>query len=95
MIERLLIKIKLYFQVRQCFRLAKLPCIKPIENAMPMVCRYGSVYEPEYLDMLKPNIPEYEAVNVQIKGYDFAILESFQKFVHSIADNMDIEVSDG
>lgn len=62
---------------------------------MPAVCHYGSVYEPEYLDMLKPDVPEYEEVNVQMKGYDFAILESFQKFVHNIANNMDIEVSDG
>lgn len=62
---------------------------------MPTVCHYGSVYEPDYLDMLKPDIPEYDEVNVQIKGYDFAVLESFQKFVHTIAENMNIEVSDG
>jgi large subunit ribosomal protein L48 len=47
------------------------------------------------LDSLKPDIPEYEEINVQIKGYDFAVLESFQKFVHTTAENMNIEVSDG
>lgn len=63
---------------------------------MPTVFRhYSSVYEPEYLDNLKPDIPEYEQINVQIKGYDFAVLESFQKFVHVTAENMNIEVSDG
>lgn len=45
--------------------------------------------------MLKPEIPEYEEVNVQMRSYDFAILESFQKCVHTIAENMDLEVSDG
>lgn len=62
---------------------------------IPNVRSYASVYEPSYLDMLQPEIPEYEELNVQIKGYDFAILESFQKFVHTIAENMDLEVSDG
>ncbi|XP_050541082.1 uncharacterized protein LOC126905441 [Daktulosphaira vitifoliae] len=55
----------------------------------------SSIYEPDYLDRLKPDIPEYEEINVQIKGYDFAVLESFQKFVHATAENMDIEVSNG
>lgn len=71
------------------------PYLKSPNTSTLAVCHYGSVYEPEYLDMLKPNVPEYEKINVQMKGYDFAILESFQKFVHSIANNMDIEVSDG
>lgn len=62
---------------------------------MQTVRHFGSVYEPDYLDMLKPDIPEYDEVNVQIKGYDFAVLESFQKFVHTTAENMNIEVSDG
>lgn len=62
---------------------------------MPTICHYSNVYEPDYLDLLKPNIPEFKEVNVQMKGYDFAVLESFQKLVHSIADNMDIEISDG
>ncbi|XP_046388193.1 uncharacterized protein LOC124157498 isoform X2 [Ischnura elegans] len=36
-------------------------------------------YEPEYL---------------QIKGYDFPVLESFQGFIHRTAENMGIEVED-
>lgn len=62
---------------------------------MIAIRNFGSIYEPEYLDMLKPDIPEYEQVNVQMKGYDFAILESFQKFVHMTAENLDIEISNG
>lgn len=62
---------------------------------MPAVSNFCSIYEPDYLDMLQPDIPEYEELNVQMKGYDFAVLESFQKFVHMTAENMDLEVSDG
>lgn len=78
--------------MRQCLKLARLPAVK---TCAPNVCNYGSVYEPDYLDMLQPDVPEYEEVNVQMKGYDFAVLESFQTFVHNIAENMDIDVSDG
>ncbi|NP_001153816.1 mitochondrial ribosomal protein L48 [Acyrthosiphon pisum] len=80
---------------QQCFKMAKLQSFKSAKVCVPSVRCYGSIYEPEYLDLLKPDIPEYEEVNIQIKGYDFAILESFQKLVHTIAENMDLEVSDG
>ncbi|XP_067624871.1 large ribosomal subunit protein mL48 [Eurosta solidaginis] len=53
-----------------------------------------SVYEPDYLDSLKPKYPQYTCLNVQIKGYDFPILESYQRYVHSIAEYLGIDVSD-
>lgn len=82
--------------MQQFMKLAKLPStFKSIKMHIPTVRPYGSVYEPDYLDMLQPEIPEYEELNVQMKGYDFAVLESFQKFVHTVAENMDLEVSDG
>lgn len=62
---------------------------------MPTVCQFSNIYEPDYLDLLKPDIPEYDEINVQMKGYDFAVLESFQKCVHTIAENMELEVTDG
>jgi len=75
--------------------MARLQSFKSVKACVPIVRCFGSIYEPEYLDMLKPDIPEYEEINIQIKGYDFAILESFQKFVHTVAENMSLEVSDG
>jgi large subunit ribosomal protein L48 len=75
--------------------MTRLQQVKPVKICLPSVSHYGSIYEPEYLDMLKPDIPEYEKINVQIKGFDFAVLESYQKCVHTFAENMDIEVSDG
>ncbi|XP_022235533.1 uncharacterized protein LOC106475790 isoform X1 [Limulus polyphemus] len=56
--------------------------------------RKSSSYEPEYLELLKPSVPLYEVLNVQVKGHDFAVLEQFAKYVHNIALKMDIEVED-
>ncbi|XP_050422195.1 uncharacterized protein LOC126834369 [Adelges cooleyi] len=81
--------------VRSLMKLTRVATVEPKSNIMIGVRHLGSIYEPEYLDSLEPDIPEYEELNVQIKGYDFAVLESFQKFVHTAAENMDIEVSDG
>ncbi|KAK9507120.1 hypothetical protein O3M35_008928 [Rhynocoris fuscipes] len=55
----------------------------------------NNFYDPPYLEHMKPKIPLLQPMNVQIKGYDFALVESFQKLVHRIAKVMDIEVSDG
>ncbi|KAF4524891.1 hypothetical protein B566_EDAN015547 [Ephemera danica] len=43
----------------------------------------------------KSQIPLYEVLNIQIKGYDYAILESHQKFVHMITTSMGLDVEDG
>lgn len=46
------------------------------------------------LQTMKPKIPLYDILNIQMRGYDYAILESYQKLVHRIATNMDINVDD-
>ena len=38
--------------------------------------------------------PFYPPTNIQIRGYDFAILESYQRYVHKLCDNMGIEVTE-
>nr|CAD7570476.1 unnamed protein product [Timema californicum] len=57
------------------------------------VRQYG-IYEPDYLEKLKPNIPIYDTLNVQIKGYDYPVIEHYQKFVHHVAESMGIDVED-
>ncbi|KAL1463544.1 hypothetical protein WDU94_015285 [Cyamophila willieti] len=52
-------------------------------------------FEPEYLDHLSPEIPLYDQVNVQLKGYDYPLLESYQKYVHKIAASLDIDSGEG
>ncbi|XP_030749832.1 uncharacterized protein LOC115877703 [Sitophilus oryzae] len=54
----------------------------------------NSLYEPDYLDALKPKIPLYEALNIQVRGYDYPVLENYQKYLHNIINNMDINVED-
>lgn len=65
-------------------------------------CSYGSfgskeggrIYEPPYLDAMKPEFPTYDVINVKITGYDFPILESYQRFVHRIAEALQLDVSE-
>jgi len=54
----------------------------------------GKTFEPDYLDSAGPVIPVYPPLNVQVKGYDFDILESFQSLVHNAAENMGVDVDE-
>merc|ERR1719471_1934722 len=53
----------------------------------------NKVFEPDYLDSAGLVPPTYPPINIQIKGYNFDVLESFQSFVHNMAENMGIDVS--
>jgi large subunit ribosomal protein L48 len=44
---------------------------------------------------LKPAIPEYGLLNVQIRGYDFPVVEAFGRYVHRLAENFNVTVTDG
>ncbi|XP_017784361.1 PREDICTED: uncharacterized protein LOC108568025 [Nicrophorus vespilloides] len=61
-------------------------------------CRLSSttnnIYEPDYLHLLKSKVPLYDTINIQMRGHDYAILENYQKLVHNMAKNMDIDVED-
>jgi len=52
------------------------------------------VFEPDYLDAAGLVPPTYPAINIQMKGYNFEVLESFQSFVHNMAENIGIDVSE-
>lgn len=43
---------------------------------------------------MKPKVPVYEYLNFQIQGYDFAILEKYQSFLHYTANSMSLDVED-
>ncbi|KAL2725154.1 hypothetical protein V1478_007827 [Vespula squamosa] len=58
-------------------------------------CRHYSLYEPDYLEMLKPEVPIYSMLNVQITGYSYPVLENYQSLIHKIAKVMDIDVDNG
>jgi len=50
-------------------------------------------FEPDYLDTEGLKIPMYPPLNIQLKGYNFDVLEQFQSWVHRIAENMGLDVS--
>ncbi|KAH8269321.1 hypothetical protein KR018_003661, partial [Drosophila ironensis] len=54
----------------------------------------GGVYEPDYLESLKPKFPQYESLSVQIRGFDYPQLESYQRFLHGLAEYLALDVSD-
>ncbi|KAG5889273.1 hypothetical protein JTB14_007035 [Gonioctena quinquepunctata] len=54
----------------------------------------GGLYEPTYLEAMKSKVPLYDTINIQLRGYDFPILENYQKFIHNILKNMEINVED-
>jgi len=49
-------------------------------------------FEPDYLDSAGPVIPTYPPLNIQMKAYNFDILESFQSYVHNLAENLGVDV---
>lgn len=49
-----------------------------------------SVWEPEGLD-LPPEIPEYDTLNISMRGYDYVTLESFAKFAHNFVKFMGVD----
>lgn len=54
----------------------------------------GRIYEPPYLDAMKPEFPTYDVINVKITGYDYPVLESYQRFVHKAAKFLELDVSE-
>lgn len=43
---------------------------------------------------MKSKIPLYDTLNIQLRGYDYPVLESYQKFLHNLIKNMDISFED-
>lgn len=33
-------------------------------------------------------------LNIQIKSYDYPVLESYQKFIHKLADTVQVDIDD-
>lgn len=48
-----------------------------------------------HLQLLKPKFPTYPLVNFQIRGYDFPVVEKYQRFLHNMAESMDMDVVEG
>lgn len=56
--------------------------------------RFYSIYEPPYLKKKEFEIPIYPVLNIQIKGYKYSLLESYQSFIHKIVKVFNITIDD-
>jgi len=52
------------------------------------------IHEPKYLELLKPRIPFYDFVNIQVKGYDYVVLEEYVKFIQKTAKHLKLNMHD-
>ncbi|KAL4702279.1 hypothetical protein ACJJTC_018593 [Scirpophaga incertulas] len=61
----------------------------------PHITRFKSdLYEPDYLISMEPDEPVYDCLNLQLKGYDFTLLEACQSQIHRYAEVMGIQVDE-
>lgn len=44
---------------------------------------------------MKSKIPLHNDLNIQLKGYDYPVLENYQKFVHKLLKSFEINVEEG
>ncbi|XP_014356798.2 uncharacterized protein LOC106709492 [Papilio machaon] len=54
----------------------------------------ADLYEPDYLISMEPDEPVYDCLNLQLKSYDFAVLEACQAEIHRVADIMGVQVDE-
>ncbi|KAM3964196.1 mitochondrial ribosomal protein L48 [Aphomia sociella] len=54
----------------------------------------SDLYEPDYLISMEPDEPVYDCLNLQLKGYDFTLLEATQSQIHRYAEVMGIQVDE-
>ena len=53
-----------------------------------------NIYTACYWQEADPNaVPVYDLLRIQLKGYDFAVLESFARYVHNISDTFGLDAS--
>jgi large subunit ribosomal protein L48 len=69
----------------------------PVTSCLPASSLHTSTFsrktfEPDYLETEGVTIPLYPPLNIQLKGYNFDVLEQFQSWVHRLAENMGVDV---
>ncbi|KAK1130174.1 hypothetical protein K0M31_018314 [Melipona bicolor] len=54
---------------------------------------YG-IYEPPYIKAKEFEIPLYPVLNIQLRGYKYPVIESYQSFIHKIVEVFDFTIND-
>lgn len=65
-------------------------CLETFTRSFSRSAPVSGVFEPDDLK-LEPDIPEYETLNLQLRGYDFVTLEAYAKYVHGLADALGLD----
>lgn len=47
-----------------------------------------------YCQSMEPDEPVYDCLNLQLKGYDFTLLEAYQRQIHRYAEIMGLQVDE-
>ncbi|CAK9823766.1 39S ribosomal protein L48, mitochondrial [Anthophora retusa] len=74
--------------VLNVFKQMTMYCRCPIINK---TVRFYGIYEPPYLKK-EYEIPVYPTLNIQIRGYKYPLLESYQTFIHKLARELKIKI---
>ena len=59
-------------------------------NGIQTSTRLSGKFEPDGI-RYGPEIPEYDRINIRVRGYDFAVLESFYNYINKMAQLMSLE----
>lgn len=54
------------------------------------VTKNDSVFGPSFEN--PDAIPQYQSIKIQLNGYDFVVLENFQKYIHKTAERMGLSI---
>ncbi|XP_014483975.1 PREDICTED: 39S ribosomal protein L48, mitochondrial [Dinoponera quadriceps] len=59
-----------------------------------LYARFSKLYEPDYLETGKSKVPLMPTVNIQIRSYDYPVLEKYQEYIHKLADIIQVDIDD-
>ncbi|EFN89809.1 uncharacterized protein LOC105181371 [Harpegnathos saltator] len=57
-----------------------------------LYARFSKLFEPDYLETGKSKFPLLPVLNIQLKGYDYPILENYQKIIYKLSEAMQIDI---
>ncbi|KAG7204559.1 hypothetical protein KM043_004983 [Ampulex compressa] len=61
---------------------------------MGFIQRYSKIYEPDYLETGKSKIPVHPYLDLEITGYSYPTLETFQSYVYKLSRFLNFDIID-
>ncbi|XP_078037188.1 mitochondrial ribosomal protein L48 [Augochlora pura] len=76
--------LNIFKQVSMCHR----------HRLMNKAVRFYGIYEPPYLMVKHTGPPLYPVLNIQIRGYSYPLLESYQSLIQKLTNELDVDIDD-